>query len=73
MPTSRLDQISSLDSRYNTITEMVDELLLKKGKLIKSLNFEALNIQDKPVQIKKIYNNFKVDKGKNFILDEVLF
>ena len=69
LPTSRIDQISPLDSRYNTITEMVEELLLKKGKLIKSLNFEAINIQDKPVQVKNIYNNFKVDKGKKFILD----
>jgi len=32
------------------------------------LNFEALNIQDKPIQVKNIYNNFKVDKGKKFIL-----
>ena len=69
LPNSRLDQISPLDSRYHTITEMIDELLLKKGKLIRNLNYEALNIKEKPVLVKDIFTKFKVDKGQKFIAD----
>jgi len=68
-PVPRLDVISVLDTKSNTISEAVIELLKKKGKIISQLGEDGIpEIPDK-VKIAKIYESFKTDKAKKFLFD----
>lgn len=68
-PIPRLDVISVLDTKSNTISEAVIELLRKKGKIISQLGEDGIpEISDK-IKITKIYESFKTDKAKKFLLD----
>jgi len=67
-PIPRLDVISALDTKYNNITDAAIDLLKKKGKLISDLGEDGLpEIKDK-MKLSKIYDIFKIDKSKKFIL-----
>lgn len=68
-PIPRLDIVSVLDTKSNTISDAVIELLKKKGKIITQLGEDGIpEIADK-IKIAKIYESFKTDKAKKFLLD----
>lgn len=67
----RLDQISAIETKQNNLTAMIIELLNNKGKLLapeKELNHEIIQVE-KVTSITKIFENFKIDKSKHFILE----
>lgn len=67
-PNPRLDIISSLDTKRNNMTDAVIDLLKKKGKLIAELGEDGLPEIKEKMKISKIYDIFKTDKSKKFIL-----
>lgn len=67
-PNPRLDVISTLDTKSNNLTDAMIELLKRKGKLIEEIGEDGIpDIQDK-MRISKIYDGFKADKSKKFLL-----
>jgi hypothetical protein len=67
-PNPRLDVISSLDTKQNNMTDAIMDLLKKKGKLISELGEDGLPHIEEKIKISKIYDSFKTDKSKKFIL-----
>ena len=67
-PTPRLDAISSLDTKRNNLTDAIIDLVKKKGKLISELGEDGLPVIKEKLKISKIYDIFKTDKSKKFIL-----
>ena len=64
----RLDEIRFLESKKNTITEAVMELLIKKGKLVEDISIDGIKIPETTQIINSIYKNFKEDKSQPFLL-----
>ncbi len=67
-PNPRLDIISSLDTKRDNISDTIIDLLKKKGKLIAELGEDGLPEINEKVKLSKIYDTFKADKSKKFIL-----
>ena len=68
-PTPRLDQISSLDAKTHVLTKEVQNLLIKKGKLIPSLGEDGIKFESDKIEIKRIYLGFKTDKSSIMIIN----
>ncbi len=64
----RLDEIRFLESKKNTITESMIELLIKKGKLVEDISVDGIKIPETTQKISSIYKNFKEDKSQPFLL-----
>ena len=67
----RLDQISTMETKQDNLTEMVVERLKQQGKLLdptKELSSDIIRFED-TIVITKILSSFKVDKSKHFILE----
>lgn len=67
----RLDQISAMETRQNSLTKMMVEKLKKQGKLMdpeSELNHDIIRI-DGVTTVAKILESFRVDRSKQFVLD----
>ena len=69
----RLDEIRFGDSKKSTITEAVTELLESKGKLVRNIGSDGIEIPDDVKKITNIYQSFKRDKSKPFLLNTASF
>lgn len=56
------------ESKGGKITDAVTELLEMRGKLVSSIGPDGLEVGDRPVKIRQIYNGFAEDKSKPFVL-----
>ena len=69
----RLDEIRFGDSKKSTITGAVTELLENKGKLIRNIGSDGIEVPDGVKKIIDIYQGFKRDKSKPFLLNTSSF
>ena len=72
-PEPRLDTIRFGESKMETITGAVTELLEKKGKLIRNIGSDGVEIPSDIKKISDIYNSFQRDKQKPFVLNTASF
>jgi len=67
-PNPRLHAISSIDTKRNNMTDAILDLLKEKGKLIEELSDDGIPEIRETMKISKIFDTFKIDKSKKFIL-----
>ena len=58
------------ESKKTILTEAVADLLEKQGKLVRNIGPDGLEVGDKPVKIRQIYDSFAQDRSKPFVLDK---
>ena len=64
----RLDEIRFLESKKNTITDEVKELLDKKGKLVEKISVDGIEIPEDIKKVNSIYKSFKENKSQPFLV-----
>lgn len=57
------------ESKRHTITGIVVDALEKRGKLVRHIGVDGLEVKDTPVKIRHIHGGFKEDRSRPFILD----
>ena len=66
----RHSEIRFGESKKTTIAEAVVDLLESRGKLVRSIGPDGLEVGDRPAKIGQIYDSFAQDRSKPFILDK---
>ena len=69
----RRSQIQFGESKETTISGAVVELLKSQGKMVERISPDGLEVKDEPTSILQLYNGFKEDMSKPFLLDEASF
>lgn len=64
----RLDEIRFLESKKNTLSDAVLELLEKKGKLVENISVDGIEIPEETKKVNLIYKSFRENKSQPFLL-----